>query len=797
MKVASTLLQYRKHFRDLPINRITLVMALGFCFMFVIFARLFYLQVVKANYYQQVALEKNQGYTEIPARRGEILIQDSNSEEPYALATNATFKLVFADPTLIDDPVYVGEKLAPLLFDLEDEQERDEERYENLLDKYKKEAGITTTEAYTGTEGAAAAPVTDTTTTPDATAEEEAEPASETPVDFTVSYDDLRLHSDDELYALFKEELIDTLEQKTRSVVLYIENLEPDLAAAISAARLTGVEITEKGSLYFYPPQISDKEKVAKELAEILNADKADIEDALIGKNRFVILKRKLAHEISDEIEKLMEEEEKEFFGIRLREEYYRYYPESNLGAQLLGYVSSWGEGQYGIESAFDAVLQGQSGYFTSSIDGGGKQITVGETEFQDAVNGSDVMLTIDRAIQAKVEEELAKGVNDSDADSGIVIVQDPSTGKILAMAHYPTFDPNSYSEVYETEKIDLTPDQIENLYRVGEAENERIYLYIRKDPDVRIELFYNPDNDSYYKYKNEVGPEVYQLKAVQLPYEPGSVFKPIAMAAAIDAGEVTPYTTFYSNGPVEVDEYFIKTFNNSYYGLSTMTEVLIHSDNTGMVFVAFKLGRALFYDYLQAFGFGQKTRIEFEGENEGTVEYYDYWADSELVTKAFGQGITVTPIQLITAISALANGGLLMQPYIVDYVEDADGKRQVYEPEVVRRVVTEKTSDEVTAMMTAVVENSAPRAQLPTHYIAGKTGTAQTYKHGIALSGVGTTIVSFIGFAPISDPKFTILVKMDRPKNSEWAEANAGPVFHNIAEFLVNYYNIPPDKNL
>ena len=810
MAKAKTLFKYRKHFRDLPMNRITLMMALGFLFAFVIFVRLFYLQVIKAEYYKQIAFEKNQGYSEIPARRGEILIQDQNSDEPYALATNTTFKLIYADPTLIEDPIYVGETLAPLLFDLELEQERDQERYENLLAEYEKAFGDTEEEVdeEETTEEDEASPTSEEEETIEVTSEESttdipeesSEPTEFDPTtidtdELNLSYSDLALHTDEELYMLFKQELIDTLSQKTRSVILLTDELEPAIMEAISSLNLTGIEVTENGVLYAYPSQINDKEYTAEKLAEILDVDDSSLESILVGRNRYVILKRKLPHEVSQEIENFMTEEEATFFGIRLQEEYYRYYPEGSLAAQILGYLNSTGTGQYGLESMFETELTGEDGYFTSQIDASGKQITVGDSEIQEAVNGSDIMLTIDRTIQAETERILAKGVEEFQADSGTIIIQEPDTGKILALAHYPTFDPNEYSDTYDLEEIEVSDDEEEFLYRVGEGEDEKIYLYIQTDPDIRIELFYDADLDKYYKYINDVGPEVYQLKAVTLPYEPGSVFKPVAMAAAIDAGEVTPYTTFTSHGPVQVDEYEIHTFNDVYYGISTMTEVLIHSDNTGMVFVAQQLGAALFYDYLTAFGFGEKTQIEFEGEHEGRLEYYDYWAESELVTKAFGQGISVTPVQLITAISAIANGGLLMQPYIVEYIEDPEGKRNEFEPEVVRRILTEETSHQVTAMMTAVVEQGAPLATLDNHYAAGKTGTAQTYKWGKALEGRGTTITSFVGFAPIDDPQFTVLIKLDRPRTVEWGAATAGPIFKELGEFLVNYYNVPPDK--
>jgi len=225
------------------------------------------------------------------------------------------------------------------------------------------------------------------------------------------------------------------------------------------------------------------------------------------------------------------------------------------------------------------------------------------------------------------------------------------------------------------------------------------------------------------------------------------------------------------------------------------MTEVLINSCNIGMSYVAQLLGRSLLYSYIQSFGFGERTDIQLDGEESGYIEYYEDWADSELVTHAFGQGISVTPLQMVTAVSALANEGVLMQPYVVDSVEYADGSVTEYEPEIIRQAVTKETADLMTAMLTAVVEQGYSTLAFDDHYVAGKSGTAQTYKWGKALTGRGTTIGSFVGYGPIDDPQFVILVKFDYPRADEWGANTAGPVFHDIADFLYSYYNVPPDK--
>ena len=309
-----------------------------------------------------------------------------------------------------------------------------------------------------------------------------------------------------------------------------------------------------------------------------------------------------------------------------------------------------------------------------------------------------------------------------------------------------------------------------------------------------------------YYRYDNYVGPEAYQNKPVALPYEPGSVFKPLVMSAAIDDKDLTPNSTFNDSGPVGVDwnkhtgdyDYFIHNSLNNYYGPgTTMTTVLEKSLNTGMTYVAKTIGPALMYNYLTKYGFGERTDIEFANESAGYMEYYDLWTESELATHAFGQGITVTLAQLTSAFCALANGGVLFQPHVIKEIRDDDGTTTKIEPTEIRRVISEETSSKLTAMLVSVVENGLEqRSKVADHYVAGKTGTAQTYKNGVAVKGVGTTIASFCGYAPIDKPKFVMCVKYDHPRSNEWGGGTASITFTEIAEYLFDYYNIPPDKN-
>lgn len=761
--------------RSLRLSRISLIFVGIFMVTGLIILRLFYLQVIAHGYYQDVANREQYGYSTLPARRGEILIEDYHSGEVYKLGTNTTLDMIYADPTLIDDPALVAETLAPLLFDLVIQQEIDEVRYQDEYD------AIMNLENETLREEALSK---------------------------------LAYKTDEELFDEYQGDLEDTLAQKTRDVILVAEELDEETQAEIRGLNLEGTELTENGNLYAYPAQISNKTSIAKKLAEVFNIAPDNLELILLGKNRFVILKRRLDPEISQQIETILENDRKKdevtgeeplnFLGIRMQEEYFRFYPEQELGAQVLGYVNSAGDGQYGMEGTYDDILQGMDGIFTSQIDAYGNQITVGDSVIEQAVDGADITLTIDRAIQLQVERYLAAGVKEYRADSGQVMVIDPKTGAILAMAQYPTFDPNSYGDVFELVEIDISNEDMENKVYISGTEEEPIYWYYKQvDPDVRIQIFPDEEEpDKWWAYENEVGPEVYKNKMVQEVYEPGSVFKPLVMSAAINSGEVTANSTFVDSGPIGVDmnvytgeyDFFIKTFNGEYHGIETMTQVLQHSCNTGMTYVAKKLGDALFYSYIKAYGFLSRTDIGIDDEVTGKVEHYDGWTESELVTKAFGQGISMTPIQLAQAYIALANDGMMMQPYLIKKIEYADGSVEEFEPKVVQQVITEDTAQTITAMMAAVAE-SYIGLSLDNHYFAGKSGTAQTYKWGKALSGPGTTIGSFAGFGPVDDPQFLVLVKMDHPRQSEWGAETAGKVFKNVATYLFDYYNLPPDK--
>lgn len=734
--------------RSLKINRVFVLLAFNVFFAVAILGQLVRLQIINQHYYTAKAEEGHLGYTEVHARRGEILIKDHHSQEIFRLATNTSFPLLFADPTLTKDPSYLTDKLAPLLFDKKEAEEKD--RHRIRLAKRSLPANPTQEEL------SRIAPRTE-----------------------------------EEMRAEFRSALFEKLSQKTRQSIILYKSPSNEIIKFLEKERMAGIEVSPE-AVIAHPPQIGDPDYAAKILAPIVDIPYERLSELLVGRNRYVALRQKIPPELEQQIRQLIKEDREAkrdlFAGISFQEKNYRYYPEGPLAAQVIGFLSDTGVGLYGIEKSFDSQLRGEKGIFKTRLDATGQQVIVGDDLIiQPAVDGDSILLTLDRFIQMEVERLLAKTVQDTKADSGLVVIMEPKTGRIISLAHYPTFDPNEFGKALETEDIALTDEQIKNILTVGDPGEETHYLYIDRDSNYRIQVFKDlleNGKTAISKFKNIIGSAAYRNRVVSDIFEPGSVFKAIAMAIALDDGDVTPTTTFNDHGPIKVDEFEIHNATDTYGGITTMREVLERSLNTGMAFVSRKMGRELFGRYLKKFGFGERTYIEFEDEADAKFKDSSRWAESELVTYAFGQGIAVTPIQLVTAVSVLANKGVLMKPHIVDS-----------EPEQVRRVISEKTAATISAMMVSVVESSATRrAVVPGYKVAGKTGTAQTYKHGKPLTGPGTTIGSFIGFGPIEDPRFVILVKIDRPRSSIWSDATATPLFAEIAKFLFKYYNIPPE---
>jgi len=490
--------------------------------------------------------------------------------------------------------------------------------------------------------------------------------------------------------------------------------------------------------LYAEPYRIKDGAAVAKALAPILGVEEADLRAKLSDRQEHY---RVLAHKLDDDARAKIEAFK--FEGLGFSEEDLRFYPEGATGAQVLGFVgesASGKGGRYGIEGWFDKELTGDQGYLESQKDSVGRLIAVGNHTIKPAKDGSDVVLTIDRTVQYVACQKLEAAVRAHQAERGSLIILDPKTGAVIAMCNAPTFDPNDYG------KIDSV--------------------------------------------------DVYNDTAIFDAYEPGSVFKTITMAAALDTGKITPESTFDDPGEVKIGPFTIRNSDLKAHGLVTMTDILAESLNTGLVEVSRRLGTTAFLKYARDFGFGERTGITLQSEVPGNIDSLTRKGDIWSATASFGQGLTVTVLQLAAAYGAVANHGVLMKPYVVDEIRHPDGGVDATKPQPVRQVIASRTADLLTGMLVAVVERGhGKRAGVPGYWIGGKTGTAQIPSANGSGYEVGPTIGTFAGFGPIDDPKFVMVVRIDRPKDVQYAESSAAPLFGDIAKFLMDYYRIPPTR--
>lgn len=746
-------------------SRLLILIIVVITLFLVILLRLFQLQIMHHDEYIAIAEEQHFGAIDLPAKRGDIYVQDTHSGELSKLATNTTLDLLYVDPMVAENKQEIASKLTPIVFPESEYQlcvKEPDDCFYNIKQEKSLESMVVMDNVWDIKSGTV----------------KEVESVKEEATEFKPYPTVAQEISDDILRKISKDEV---------DFVILKRDASDELMADIINERLPGIFAdTETFIIYADPTLIPESQLalVSKTLATYLDQPLSSVEAQLTRRKvRYVFLKNRLTPEASAAIKEL------ELKGIVLLPEHWRFYPEGALASSLVGFINREKAGQYGIEGYFNSELEGKKGAIYAESDPFGRQITVGDTKIVSAVNGDSIVLTIDRVVQKKVEEILKAAVEQYKADSGQVIIMNPFSGAIIAMANFPTFDPNIYAESYTLRKLE-PGELVEKTIPLFKKDEAGQYVPVA-DADLA-----NKDLEKYV-YENKFGPGVFKNKAISEYYEPGSVFKPLVMSIALDTKEVEPQTTYDNSGPLLIDEFEIKNSTGIYGGITTMTEVLEKSLNTGMAWVAKKLGKKLVYEYLKDFGFGEYTNVQLEGETKGEVDYYSHWSKAQLLTTSFGQGIVVTPLQMTTAWSALANGGKLMQPYIVDSVI-RDNEVVKTEPEIIHRVISEEASSIITSMLVSVVRGYHGRAEIPGYLIAGKTGTAQIAgKYGQYEKGEGATITSFAGYFPATKPQFVVLVKLDRPRIGEgtWGETTAAPTFQRIAEFLIDYYNIEPSS--
>ena len=488
-----------------------------------------------------------------------------------------------------------------------------------------------------------------------------------------------------------------------------------------------------KYQLYIEPKYVSDEEILKIKLARELGVEEASISAKFDKTKDWIAIASGITREKHDAIQAL------QLPGIGFNEEASRNYPEGSQSAHLLGFVGKNQDGDnvgyVGIEGYYDKDLGGFPGLIRSDKDLIGRPIFLGTQEKMDPENGRDLILTIDKSVQEIIKRKLIAGIEKYKAKEGCVVVVQPATLEILGLSCVPDFDP-----------------------------------------------------ETYYKYDESF----YKNGAISSLYEPGSTFKPFVMAAAINEGVLKPDSFFEETGQVAVGEYKIKTWNDQYEGKITMTRVLEKSSNVGMVYAGEKLGNKKLLEYIKKYGFGDLTGIDLQGEVPGYLRPTNEWHSIDYATATFGQGLVVSPIQMVRAFASLINGGNLLTPYVVQKLISPQ-REQTVEPRVTRTMIKKEVSDQIKKMLVSTIENGETKFLKPKGYaVGGKTGTAQ-----IALKGhydATKTIASFIGFSPIENPKFMALVVLNEPSTSQWGSETAAPIFFEIAKELIVYYNIVPE---
>ncbi|MGI8422805.1 MAG: peptidoglycan D,D-transpeptidase FtsI family protein [Chloroflexota bacterium] len=499
--------------------------------------------------------------------------------------------------------------------------------------------------------------------------------------------------------------------------------------------------------VFAVPSQIRRPEEVAAKLAPVLDVTVEQLLPALSDRTRQyarLLNGRKLPPEVSRQVAQLR------IPGIFLEPTTQRTYPGGQIAAHLLGFVDNQGVGWYGLEGQYGGntggPVGGTPGRLRAERDTANNEIAFAERNWQPPLDGFDLHLTIDRTIQYFAERELDRAIAQHQASGGTVIVMDPKSGAVLAMASRPGFDPNKFDEFAK-----------------------------------QTELFANP--------------------AVSRLYEPGSTFKVITMAAALSEKLITPETTYNDSGVLSIGGHTIRNWDHKANGVTNMTQLLEKSSNIGASWLALtKLGADRFYRYVNAFGFGQPTAIDLQGEATGIVRNHRgrQWSEVDLATNSFGQAISVTPLQMVSAVAALANGGIMMKPFVVRRVIDPATGKVVDEtqPQIVRQVISREASQSLLTMLVGAAENGETRGTLvPGFKVAGKTGTAQIPDLVNGGYDPRVTIASFIGAVPADDPQFVILVKIDRPMTEPWGSLIAKPAFAIIGQEITRYKRLRPTE--
>ena len=580
--------------------------------------------------------------------------------------------------------------------------------------------------------------------------------------------------------------------------VIYDANM--NVLASSSTVETVFIDPNEIAEQMKQPENSNLLDQIARGLGEILDVEPSFVyEQAADKQYRYKVIKRKISEELADEVRAFISENS--ITGVYLETDLKRYYPNSSLAAQALGFVSSDNNGSEGLEAYYNDELSGTAGKVVTSKGNYGSEMLYTYEKYYDASDGSSLITTIDSTVQAYVEKNLQNAIDKYDIKNGaFCIVMDVNTGEIKAMATLGSYDPNNYLEIYD----DTTALLLENERAAALALPEASAAY-----EAAIET-----------YKQDVAAArmaQWRNRCVSDGYEPGSTFKLITLASALDSGTVTLNDSFYCGGQEKFTgrEQILNCWKSAGHGAQTTAQALGNSCNIAFGHIGLRMGGDTFYDYLKSFGVMEKTGVDLPGEASGLFYERKYLNDpanygtSYLITSSFGQSFRITPMQLVRAVAAIVNGGYVLEPYIVSEVVDADGNTvEKNQKTVLRQVISQQTSETMRTLMEQVVtEGTASAARTPGYRVGGKTGTSEKLdEYDENGQQVKDKIVSFVGVAPIDDPKYVVLVALDTPAYSENSEKYtvhgmyisgglmAAPTVRDIFLDILPYLGVEPD---
>ena len=580
--------------------------------------------------------------------------------------------------------------------------------------------------------------------------------------------------------------------------VIYDANM--NVLASSSTVETVFIDPNEIAEQMKQPENSNLLDQIARGLGEILDVEPSFVyEQAADKQYRYKVIKRKISEELADEVRAFISENS--ITGVYLETDLKRYYPNASLAAQALGFVSSDNNGSEGLEAYYNEELSGTAGKVVTSKGNYGSEMLYTYEKYYDASDGSSLITTIDSTVQAYVEKNLQNAIDKYDIKNGaFCIVMDVNTGEIKAMATLGSYDPNNYLEIYD----DTTALLLENERAAALALPEASAAY-----EAAIET-----------YKQDVAAArmaQWRNRCVSDGYEPGSTFKLITLASALDSGAVTLNDSFYCGGQEKFTgrEQILNCWKSAGHGAQTTAQALGNSCNIAFGHIGLRMGGDTFYDYLKSFGVMEKTGVDLPGEASGLFYDRKYLNDpanygtSYLITSSFGQSFRITPMQLVRAVAAIVNGGYVLEPYIVSEVVDADGNTvEKNEKTVLRQVISQQTSETMRTLMEQVVtEGTASAARTPGYRVGGKTGTSEKLdEYDENGQQVKDKIVSFVGVAPIDDPKYVVLVALDTPAYSENSEKYtvhgmyisgglmAAPTVRDIFLDILPYLGVEPD---